>query len=90
MVLKPTNYQKDAIPTPRGWVHPISGELLVARKISTDDINEYMDIEEKPKVQVLKEAPTTAEEAEEELMDTMPSEYEPEPKKKKKRKKISE
>ena len=49
-----------------------------------------MDIEEKPKVQVLKEAPTTVEEAEEELMDTMPSEYEPEPKKKKKRKKISE
>ena len=35
-----------------------------------------MDIDEKPKVQVLKEAPTTIEEAEDELIDTMPSEYE--------------
>lgn len=76
MVLKPPHYKKDAIPTPRGWVHPITGELLVARKISTDDINEYMDVEEKPKVQVLKEAPTTVEEAEDELIDTLPSEYE--------------
>ena len=76
MSLKPPNYQKDAIPTPRGWVHPMTGELLVARKIPTDDINEYMDVEEKPKVQVLKEAPTTVEEAEDELIDTLPSEYE--------------
>ena len=76
MAITPPNFQKDAIPTPRGWVHPMSGELLVARKISTDDINEYMDIEEKPKVQVLKEAPTTVEEAEDELIDTLPSEYE--------------
>ena len=76
MALKPPNYQKDAIPTPRGWVHPMTGELLVARKIPTDDINEYMDMEEKPKVQVLKEAPTTVEEAEDELIDTLPSEYE--------------
>ena len=78
MILKPPHYKKDAIPTPRGWVHPITGELLVARKISTDDINEYMDVEEKPKVQVLKEAPTTVEEAEDELIDTLPSEYEEE------------
>ena len=78
MVLKPPHYKKDAIPTPRGWVHPITGELLVARKISTDDINEYMDVEVKPKVQVLKEAPTTVEEAEDELIDTLPSEYEEE------------
>tara|TARA_B100000941_G_C28455372_1_gene527542 strand:+ start:460 stop:708 length:249 start_codon:yes stop_codon:yes gene_type:complete len=78
MVLKPPHYKKDAIPTPRGWVHPITGELLVARKISTDDINEYMDVEEKLKVQVLKEAPTTVEEAEDELIDTLPSEYEEE------------
>ena len=76
MALKPPNYQKDAIPTPRGWVHHMTGELLVARKIPTDDINEYMDVEEKPKVQVLKEAPTTVEEAEDELIDTLPSEYE--------------
>ena len=76
MVLKPPHYKKDAIPTPRGWVHPITGELLVAKKIPTDDINEYMDVEEKPKVQVLKEAPTTVEEAEDELIDTLPSEYE--------------
>ena len=37
-----------------------------------------MDVEEKPKVQVLKEAPTTVEEAEDELIDTLPSEYEEE------------
>jgi len=70
------NYQRDAIPTPQGWRHPRTGELLVARKISEAAINEYLGVAPKP--QMLKEAPTNFQEAKVELMteDNLPSEYE--------------
>ena len=75
MAISPPNYQRDAIPTPRGWVHPRTGELLVSRKISESAINEYLDIAPEP--QMLKESPTNFEEAKVELMteDNLPSEY---------------
>ena len=41
MVITPPSFQKDAIPTPQGWRHPKTGELLVARKISIEDIDDY-------------------------------------------------
>ena len=65
--MRPPNYQKDAIPTPQGWRHPRTGELLVSRKISEEAINEYLGI--KPEPQMLKESPTTFEEVKEELME---------------------
>jgi hypothetical protein len=70
------NYQKDAIPTPQGWRHPRTGELLVSGKISEEAINEYLGITPEP--QMLKEAPTNFQEAKVELMteDNLPSEYE--------------
>ena len=40
-IITPPAYQKDAIPTPQGWRHPKTGELLVARKISIEDIDDY-------------------------------------------------
>ena len=64
--MQPPNYQRDAIPTTRGWVHPRTGELLVSRKMSEAAINEYLGI--KPEPQMLKEAPTNFEEAKVELM----------------------
>lgn len=76
MAITPPNFQKDAIPTKKGWVHPKTGELLVSMKMSEEAINEYLGISSEP--QVLKEAPTNFQEAKAELMteDTLPSEYE--------------
>ena len=66
MAITPPNFQKDAIPTPQGWRHPRTNELLVSRKISSEDINEYYGI--KPEVTMLKESPTTFQEAKDELI----------------------
>ena len=66
MAISPQNFKKDAIPTPQGWRHPRTNELLVSRKISSEDINEYYGI--KPEVTMLKESPTTFEEAKDELI----------------------
>ena len=69
MARTPPNFQKDAIPTPQGWKHPRTNELLVARKITREQIDEYYGV--KPEPQMLKEAPTTVEEVKEELMTDM-------------------
>ena len=66
MAISPPNFQKDAIPTPQGWRHPRTNELLVSRKLSAEDKNEYYGI--KPEVTMLKESPTTFEEAKDELI----------------------
>ena len=75
MAISPPNYQKDAIPTTRGWTHPRTGELLVSMKLTEEAINEYLGV--KPEPVMLTEAPTNFEEAKVELMtdDTLPSEY---------------
>ena len=65
MAISPPNFQKDAVPTPQGWRHPRTNELLVSRKISAEDINEYYVI--KPEVTMLKESPTNVQEAKDEL-----------------------
>lgn len=43
-MIKPPNYQKDAIPTNRGWVHPRTNEVLVSGSISQKDIDEYYGV----------------------------------------------
>lgn len=48
MAISPPNYQKDAIPTPTGWRHPRTNELLVARKISQGEIDEYLGVSVAP------------------------------------------
>ena len=68
MAISPPNFKKDAIPTPQGWRDPRTHELLVSRPISQTEIDEYLNVETKTEVKVLKESPTTAEEAEAELM----------------------
>jgi len=74
MAILPPNFQKDAVPTPSGWRHPRTNELLVSRKITSDQIDEFYGV--KPTVAMLKESPTTMEEAKAELIvdDTLPSE----------------
>jgi hypothetical protein len=43
-MLHPPSWQKDALPTGRGWAHPRTGELLKATRLSTADINDYLGI----------------------------------------------
>ena len=44
MAIKPPNYQKDAVPTTKGWKHPKTGELLVSTKLNQGQINEYLGV----------------------------------------------
>lgn len=44
MAIKPPNYQKDAIPTTKGWKHPKTGELLVSTKLKQGQIDEYLGV----------------------------------------------
>ena len=44
MAIKPPNYQKDAVPTNKGWQHPKTGELLVSTKLSNAQINDYLGV----------------------------------------------
>ena len=78
MAISPPNYQKDAIPTPRGWTHPRTGELLKAQKLSEQQIGEYLgeNITSAPPEPIeitinpvsLTESPTTEEEFIDEVM----------------------
>ena len=47
-MLHPPSWQKDALPTGRGWAHPKTGELLKATRLSTADINDYLGIPKAP------------------------------------------
>lgn len=58
MTISPPNYQKDAVPTSRGWTHPRTGELLKAQKLSEQQIAEYNGAPVSAP-QTLTESPTT-------------------------------
>lgn len=62
MTISPPNYQKDAIPTARGWTHPRTGELLKAQKLSEQQIAEYNGETITSAPVTLTESPTTEEE----------------------------
>lgn len=53
------SFQKDAIITPQGWRHPRTNELLVSRSFTSEEIDEYTGAE----TVMLKESPTTVQEA---------------------------
>ena len=67
MAITPPNYQKDAIPTTRGWTHPRTGELLKAQKLSQQQIAEYNGTFGAPTT--LTESPTTEQEFVEEHLE---------------------
>ena len=54
---KPPSWKKDAVPTPKGWKHPKTSELLLPKKISEAEIAEYMGT-----AVTLTESPTSAKE----------------------------
>ena len=62
-MIEPPFYRKDAKPTPEGWRHPATGELLKPQKLTEDEINEYLGIGSEPEI----EEEPIVEEPEEEL-----------------------
>ena len=70
MAISPPNYQKDAVPTSRGWTHPRTGELLKAQKFSEQQISEYNGapeekVEQQTQPEMLVEAPVSGRSLEE-------------------------
>ena len=43
-MITPPAFKKDALPTTRGWTHPLTGELLVSRPISQNEIDEFLGV----------------------------------------------
>ena len=41
-MIQPPAYKKNAVPSPRGWRHPRTGELLKKVKLTEEEINEYL------------------------------------------------
>jgi hypothetical protein len=63
-MIQPPNWCKNAVPTPRGWVDPRTGELYVAKKISQSEVDDFHGVSVAPVVeQVVYEAPQMLHEA---------------------------
>ena len=58
MAITPPNYQRDAVPTTRGWTHPRTGELLVSRPMKQHEIDEYRGVSVEEPAEMLTEAPS--------------------------------
>jgi hypothetical protein len=73
MALKPPNWAKDAIPTPRGWVK--NGELLVSTRITTEEIEGYYGISSTPSMAtfLVEPAPAAVSSVVEQLNEAPPS-----------------
>jgi len=63
MAISPPNWAKHAVPSPNGWRHPRTGEMLKPARISQEDIDEFYGVKEEmiPTPQMLTEAPTSEE-----------------------------
>lgn len=44
-MIKPPSWQKDAVPTLVGWKHPRRNELLLPKKITQEQIDEYNGVQ---------------------------------------------
>lgn len=47
-----------AVPTVRGWEHPVTGELLISRKHSDRQVQEWYGLNEVPSTPVMIKEPT--------------------------------
>ena len=43
-MIKPPSYKKNAVPSPRGWRHPRTGELLKKQTLTQEQIDEYLGV----------------------------------------------
>ena len=52
-MIKPPSYKKNAVPSPRGWRHPRTGELLKKQKLTQEQIDEYLGVGSEPEPEVV-------------------------------------
>lgn len=58
MAIKPPAWAKNAVPTLKGWKHPKRNEILVNKKFTQAEIDEYLGVKPEPKVeQVIENKP---------------------------------
>lgn len=63
MAIKAPAWCEDAVPTPRGWENPVTGELYVSSGFTQEQIDEFHGVAEvitevpEPVIQTLTEAP---------------------------------
>lgn len=63
-MLQAPNWCRNAVPTPRGWADPRTGELYVSKKFSQAEIDEFHGVIPEPVVeQVVHEQPQMLHEA---------------------------
>lgn len=62
MALKPPSWASNATPTTRGWIDPLTGELLKSQRITSAEIENYVKLYELTE-QVVHQAPQMLHEA---------------------------
>lgn len=62
MALKPPSWASNATPTTRGWIDPLTGELLKSQRITSGEIENYVKLYELTE-QVVHQAPQMLHEA---------------------------
>lgn len=51
MAIKPPSWAKNAVPTAKGWKHPRTREILLPKKFTQEQIDEYMGTTTTPEPQ---------------------------------------
>lgn len=51
MAITPPAFQKDAVPSLKGWHHPKTNELLKSQRISQSEIDEFHGVTVEPEVE---------------------------------------
>lgn len=42
-MIQPPNWQRDAVPTTRGWKHPNRREIILPRSFTQEQVDEYLN-----------------------------------------------
>lgn len=69
-MIKPPAWQKDAVPTLVGWKHPRRNELLLPKKMTQAQIDEYLGVKSEP-APAPAPTPVAAVEVDEDDLDSM-------------------
>ncbi len=62
MALKPPSWASNSTPTTRGWIDPVTGELLKSQRITSGEIEDYLGVSQVTE-QVVHQAPQMLHEA---------------------------
>jgi|TARA_B100000497_G_C7680207_1_gene411517 hypothetical protein len=62
MAIKPPSWASSSTPTTRGWIDPVTGELLKSQRITSGEIEDYLGVSQVTE-QVVHQAPQMLHEA---------------------------